>query len=58
MFLISTSKALADREKRGEDEDTKFGISCEQKELFGWNKKHFLQFLKGYHLVKKKNYEK
>ena len=49
---------MADREKRGEDEDTKFGISCEQKELFGWNKKHFLQFLKGYHLVKKKIYEK
>ena len=25
----------------------------EQKELFRYNKKHFLQFLKDYHLVKK-----
>ena len=32
---------------------TKNWISRERKELFRWNKKHFSQFLKGYHLVKK-----
>ena len=32
---------MADREKRGEDENTKLGISQERKRLFRWNKKHF-----------------
>ena len=32
---------MADREKRGEDENTKIWISREQKEFFRWNKKHF-----------------
>ena len=32
---------MADREKRGEDRNTKIWISPEQKELFRWNKKHF-----------------
>ena len=32
---------------------TKMWISWERKELFRWNKKHFSQLLKGYHLVKK-----
>ena len=41
IFLGSTSKAMAGREKRGEDENTKTGISREQKELFRCNKKHF-----------------
>ena len=44
---------MADREKKREDENTK--ITQEQKELFRWNKKHLLKFLKGYHLVKNKN---
>ena len=43
---------MADREKKREDENTK--ITQEQKELFRWNKKHLLKFLKGYHLVKNK----
>ena len=47
IFLESTSKAMADREKRGEDEYTKTWISRERKELFRWNKKHFSQFLNG-----------
>ena len=29
---------MADREKRGEDENTKIWISQEPKELFRWNK--------------------
>ena len=33
---------MVGREKRGEDENTKNGISRERKELFKWNKKHFL----------------
>ena len=32
---------MADKEKRGEDENTKIWISREQKEFFRWNKKHF-----------------
>ena len=31
---------MADKEKRGEDKNTKIWISREQKELFWWNKKH------------------
>ena len=30
---------MTDREKRGEDENTKIWISWEGKELFRWNKK-------------------
>ena len=41
VFLESTSKAMADREKRGEDKYTKIWISRERRELFRWNKKHF-----------------
>ena len=33
---------------------TKTWISREQNKFFWWNKKHFSQFLKSYHLVKKK----
>ena len=29
---------MADREKKGEDENTKIWISWERKELFWWNK--------------------
>ena len=32
---------MADREKRGGDENINMWISQEQKELFKWNKKHF-----------------
>ena len=38
---------------RGSEKITKNWISRERKELFRWNKKHFSQCLKGYHLVKK-----
>ena len=31
---------MADKDKRGEDENRKIWISQERKELFGWNKKH------------------
>ena len=41
IFLGSISKAMVDREKRGEDENTKIQISQERKELFRSNKKHF-----------------
>ena len=44
---------MADREKRGEDGNTKVLISQEQKELFRSNKKHFLKLFKGYCLAKK-----
>ena len=44
--------------KRGKDGNTKIWISWEWKELFRWNKKHFSYFLKGYHLVKNKNFIK
>ena len=38
---------------KGREKTTKIWTSWEQKELFRQNKKHFSQFLKGYHLVKK-----
>ena len=41
VYLQSSSKAMADREKRGEDGNTKILISRKWKELFRWNKKHF-----------------
>ena len=41
--------------KRGEDENRKILISREGKELFRWTKKHFSEFLKGYHLLRNKN---
>ena len=53
IYLPSTSKAMANREKEGGN--TKIWISWERKELFIWNKKHFSYFLKGYHLVRNKN---
>ena len=46
---------MADREEKTGDENTKSWISGEQKERFRWNKKHFSQFFKGYHLEKNKN---
>ena len=53
IFLGSTSKTVADREKRGEDENTKIGISWEWKELFRWNKKTFLIVFEGLSFGKK-----
>ena len=35
---------MADRGKKGGDENTKIWISIERKELFGWNKKNFQWF--------------
>ena len=55
IYLESSSKAMTDKEKKGEDENTKTWISRERKELFRWNKKYVSQFLKGYHLVENKN---
>ena len=37
---------------KGREKITKIWISQERKKLFRWNKKHFSQFLKCYHLVK------
>ena len=42
IFLGSTSKVMADKEKWGEDENTKIWMSREHQELFRWNKKQFL----------------
>ena len=42
IFPGSSSKAMADRKKRGEDENTQISISRQRKELFRWNKKHFI----------------
>ena len=55
IFLDQPLKQWLTGEKRREDENTKIWISRERKELFRWNKKHFSQFFKGYHLVKNKN---
>ena len=41
IFLGSISKAMVDREKRGEDENTKIWISWERKKFFRWNKIFF-----------------
>ena len=41
IYLWSSSNAMADSEKRGEDGNTKVWISWEPKELFRWNEKHF-----------------
>ena len=38
IFLGSTAKAMADREKIREDKNTKIWISQKRKELFRWNK--------------------
>ena len=53
IFLESNSKAMTDREKRGEDANTKLGISREWKELFRWNKKTFFIVFQGLSFGKK-----
>ena len=53
IFLGSISKAMADMEKKT-GWNMKIGISREWKELLDEIKKHFSEFLKGYHLVKNK----
>ena len=40
IYLESSFKAMTDKEKKGEDENTKTWISRERKELFRWNKKY------------------
>ena len=47
IFLESTSKAKVDRERRGEDRNTKIWISWERKELFRWNKRAFFIVFEG-----------
>ena len=54
-FLDQPLKEWLTGRKRGKDKNTKTWISRERKDLFRWNKKHFSNFLKGYHLVKNKN---
>ena len=41
IYLQSSSKPTADREKKAKDGNTKTWTSQEQNELFRWNKKHF-----------------
>ena len=54
-FLDQPLKEWLTGRKRGKDKNTKTWIYRERKDLFRWNKKHFSNFLKGYHLVKNKN---
>ena len=56
IYLRSSSKAMADREKKREEGNTKIWISRDQKELFWWNTKPFSYLFKGYHLVKNEAY--
>ena len=44
VYLGSSSKAMADREKKGEDGNTKIWISWEQKELLDEIKTSFIVF--------------
>ena len=44
--------------RKGRGKYPKLRISLDKKELFRWNKKYFLQFLKGYHLVEKSKFDK
>ena len=61
LMLSWTLRSIFDRppkqwptgRKRRKDRNTKNWISRERKELFGWNKKQFSLFLKGYHSMKK-----
>ena len=46
--LQSSSKAMADREQKGKEGNTKIWISRERKEFFRWNKKHSSSFVRGY----------
>ena len=55
-FLGSTSKAMANKgKKEGKMEIQKFEYLNIEKSFSDEIKKHFLKFLKGYHLVKNKN---
>ena len=63
IYIGSISKAMPDGlKKRGRWftkfenlKNTKIWVSRKWKELFRWNKNHFSEFLKGYHLVRNKN---
>ena len=54
IFLVSTSKAMVDRDKKGK-KILKLEYLENEKSSLDEIKKHFLQFLKGHHLVKNKN---
>ena len=41
IYLQSSSKAMADRQNKSEEQKYKTWISSEREELSGWNKKHF-----------------
>ena len=41
IYLPSSSMPMTEREKKGEDGNTKIWTSWQRKELFRWNKKHF-----------------
>ena len=41
IYLHSSSKAMAEKKKRGEEGNKKIWISRDEKELFRSNKKHF-----------------
>ena len=58
IYLRSTSKAMADRGKKRGRRIYKNWLPRERKEHFKWNKKYFSWFLKGYHLVRNKNFIK
>ena len=49
----STSICPFESGKSGKKEEKYRLEYLENEKLFRWNKKHFSQFLKGYHLVKK-----
>ena len=61
LFKIILDQALKQwltGRKWRESGNTKIWISRKRRELLRWNKKHLSYFLKGYHLVKTKNFLK
>ena len=57
-FLDQPPKQWLRGTKRGGNANTKTWISRERQKLFRWNKKYFSQLLKGYPLVRNKNFIK
>ena len=55
IYLGSTSKAMANEEKKGKMGIQKFEYLENKKGFLHEIKKHFSLFLEGYHLVKNKN---
>ena len=54
IYLGSTSKAMAEREKEAKTKIQTFEYLKNEKGFLNEIKNIFLEFLKGYHLVKKK----